>query len=69
MGQQFLVIRNMPTPGSDAAKAREARLAKKGKLVQPDGATVLTVEEQPRKQPTQRVQPVSKSRAKKQAGK
>ncbi|NUU06460.1 membrane protein insertase YidC [Leifsonia sp. C5G2] len=69
MGQQFLVIRNMPTPGSDAAKAREARLAKKGKLVQPDGATVLTVEEQPKKQPTQRVQPVSKSRAKKQAGK
>lgn len=69
MGQQFLVIRNMPTPGSDAAKAREARLAKKGKLVQPDGSTVLTVEEQPAKQPTQRVQPVGKSRAKKQAGK
>lgn len=69
MGQQFLVIRNMPTPGSDAAKAREARLAKKGKLLQADGATVLTVEEQPKKQPTQRVQPVSKSRAKKQAGK
>ncbi|WP_431219577.1 membrane protein insertase YidC [Leifsonia xyli] len=69
MGQQFLVIRNMPTPGSDAAKAREARLAKKGKLVQADGSTVLTVEEQPKKQPTQRVQPVSKTRAKKQAGK
>jgi YidC/Oxa1 family membrane protein insertase len=70
MGQQFLVIRNMPTPGSDAAKAREARLAKKGKLVQPDGTTVLTVQEQPQKpQPTQRVQPVSKARAKKQAGK
>jgi len=68
MGQQFLVIRNMPTPGSDAAKAREARLAKKGKLVQADGATVLTVEEQPKKQ-AQRVQPVSKARAKKQAGK
>ncbi|MGO4595833.1 membrane protein insertase YidC [Leifsonia sp. 2TAF2] len=69
MGQQFLVIRNMPTPGSDAAKAREARLAKKGKLVQADGATVLTVEEQPKKQAVQRVQPVSKARAKKQAGK
>ena len=27
MGQQFLVIRNMPTPGSEAALAREARLA------------------------------------------
>jgi YidC/Oxa1 family membrane protein insertase len=68
MGQQFLVIRNMPTPGSDAAKAREARLAKKGKLVQ-DGSTVLAVEEQPKRQPAQRVQPVSKTRAKKQAGK
>src|SRR5207342_3452122 len=33
MGQQFLVIRNMPTPGSEAALAREARLARKGKLV------------------------------------
>jgi YidC/Oxa1 family membrane protein insertase len=69
MGQQFLVIRNMPTPGSDAAKAREARLAKKGKLVQPDGAVVLTVEEQPKKVAAQRAQPVSKTRAKKQAGK
>ena len=68
MGQQFLVIRNMPTPGSDAAKAREARLAKKGKLVQ-DGSTVLAVEEQPKRQAAQRVQPVSKTRAKKQAGK
>jgi YidC/Oxa1 family membrane protein insertase len=68
MGQQFLVIRNMPTPGSDAAKAREARLARKGKLVQDDGSIVLTVEEAPKK-PTQRVQPVSKNRSKKQAGK
>src|SRR6478735_11477506 len=68
MGQQFLVIRNMPTPGSDAAKAREARLARKGKLVQDDGSIVLTVEEQP-KQVVQRAQPVSKARAKKQAGK
>ena len=69
MGQQFLVIRNMPTPGSDAAKAREARLAKKGKLVQPDGAVVLTVEEVQKPVTTQRSQPVSKARAKKQAGK
>src|SRR5450830_371282 len=29
MGQQFLVIRNMPTPGSEAALARESRMAKK----------------------------------------
>jgi YidC/Oxa1 family membrane protein insertase len=71
MGQQFLVIRNMPTPGSDAAKAREARLARKGKLVQ-DGAVVLQVDEVPQQQKpvtTQRSQPVSKNRAKKQAGK
>ncbi|KQR51102.1 preprotein translocase YidC [Leifsonia sp. Leaf336] len=69
MGQQFLVIRNMPTPGSDAAKAREARLARKGKLVQ-DGAVVLAVEEAPQQKiTTQRVQPVNKNRAKKQAGK
>ncbi|MEN2741419.1 membrane protein insertase YidC [Microbacterium sp. X-17] len=69
MGQQFLVIRNMPTPGSDAAKAREARLARKGKLVQ-DGAVVLQVDEVPQKPvTTQRVQPVNKNRAKKQAGK
>ncbi|ERK73123.1 membrane protein insertase YidC [Leifsonia aquatica] len=71
MGQQFLVIRNMPTPGSDAAKAREARLAKKGKLVAQDGSIVLTVQESEPEKPitTQRVQPVSKNRAKKQAGK
>jgi len=68
MGQQFLVIRNLPTPGSDAAKAREARLARKGKLVQDDGGVVLSVQEAPKKQQTQRVQPVSKNRAKKQAG-
>lgn len=69
MGQQFLVIRNMPTPGSDAAKAREERLARKGKLVQ-DGSIVLTVEEGPQQRSTtQRVQPVNRNRAKKQAGK
>ncbi|WP_127795034.1 membrane protein insertase YidC [Agromyces sp. LHK192] len=63
MGQQFVVIRNMPTPGSEAAKAREARLAKKGKLViEEPGAEA---EEPAKKQPTQRQQPVSKQRAKK----
>ena len=68
MGQQFVVIRNMPTPGSEAAKAREARLAKKGKLVvdekQDSGVAVL---EEPKK--TQRQQPIGKARAKKQTGK
>ncbi|WP_426517328.1 membrane protein insertase YidC [Diaminobutyricibacter sp. McL0618] len=69
MVQQFVVIRNMPTPGSEAAKAREARLAKKGKLVNDEGVVVLSIDEQPQKPvTTQRVQPVSKTRAKKQTG-
>ena len=67
MGQQFVVIRNMPTPGSEAAKAREARLAKKGKLVIDEKQDSAVAVEEPKK--TQRQQPVSKSRAKKQSGK
>ncbi|MFB2557145.1 membrane protein insertase YidC [Herbiconiux liangxiaofengii] len=68
MGQQFLVIRNMPTPGSEAAKAREARLAKKGKLEPTKGAPAIeTIPEAPKT--TQRQQPVSKNRAKKQGDK
>ncbi|MFZ4077894.1 MAG: membrane protein insertase YidC [Microbacteriaceae bacterium] len=63
MVQQFVVIRNMPTPGSQAAKAREERLARRGK-------STATVEETPEiEQPAQRQQPLSKSRAKKQTGK
>jgi YidC/Oxa1 family membrane protein insertase len=64
MGQQFVVIRNMPTPGSEAAKAREARLAKKGKLVVDEPSGDVIVVEEPKK--TQRQQPISKARAKKQ---
>ncbi|WP_430646812.1 membrane protein insertase YidC [Agromyces sp. GXS1127] len=65
MGQQFIVIRNMPTPGSDAAKAREARLARKGKLVVETKSEGEDAE--PQKPTTkQRQQPVSKNRAKKQ---
>ena len=60
MGQQFIVIRNMPTPGSEAHAAREARLAKKGKPL-----TVEQIEELPEPAKQQRVQPVSKTRAKK----
>jgi YidC/Oxa1 family membrane protein insertase len=62
MAQQFIVIRNMPTPGSQAAKDREERLARKGKLLSKDAPAVVVEE----KKPTQRQQPVSKSRAKKQ---
>lgn len=65
MGQQFIVIRNMPTPGSQAAKDREERLARRGKLV----ASGDAVEEIEEVKPVQRAQPVSKSRAKKQTGK
>jgi YidC/Oxa1 family membrane protein insertase len=65
MAQQFLVIRNMPTPGSEAAKAREERLARKGKLIATDG-DVIVVDEA--KKPAQRQQPLGKNRAKKQTG-
>jgi YidC/Oxa1 family membrane protein insertase len=68
MGQQFLVIRNMPTPGSEAARAREARLAKKGKLVIEEKHE-NDVAEPKKPTTTQRQQPVSKARAKKQGGK
>lgn len=64
MGQQFLVIRNMPTPGSEAAKAREARLAKKGKLVIESPAD--DTDEAKKPSTTQRQQPMGKNRAKKQ---
>ena len=60
MGQQFLVIRNMPTPGSIAHKEREARLLKKGKIKLEESTPEAVVE-----QPMQRQQPVGKNRAKK----
>ena len=65
MVQQFIVIRNMPTPGSEAALAREARLAKRNQrkgIVEetPDGPLMV---EEPKK--PQRQQPVSKNRSKK----
>jgi YidC/Oxa1 family membrane protein insertase len=69
MVQQFIVIRNLPTPGSEAAQAREARLAKKRRRKgiadpEPDSATIVI--EEPRK--VQRTQPVNKNRSKKQSG-
>jgi len=70
MGQQFLVIRNMPTPGSEAALAREARLAKRQ---QRRGITIVEDSPEAIEQPkttTQRQQPVNqKNRKKKQGGK
>ncbi|PZE37095.1 membrane protein insertase YidC [Curtobacterium sp. MCPF17_031] len=73
MAQQYFVIRSMPTPGSEAALAREARLAKKaqrsgssaaaGVLTEAGaGASLAEVEARVN---NQRQQPVGKSRAKK----
>jgi YidC/Oxa1 family membrane protein insertase len=62
MGQQFVVIRNMPTPGSKAHHERQARLEKKGKLPKnTDAVEAEIVEVTPR----QRTQPTGKARAKK----
>jgi YidC/Oxa1 family membrane protein insertase len=74
MGQQFLVIRNMPTPGSDAALAREARLARRRQRrpqIAAEGAASgggiggFSIVEEPKKVTTQRTQPVGKNRSKK----
>src|SRR5690606_35985328 len=61
MGQQFIVIRNMPTPGSEAALAREARIAKRNarrgiSIVETDEPTS---DEPPQPKTTQRAQPVN----------
>jgi len=81
MGQQFLVIREMPTPGSDAAKEREERLARKGKAIDASGKVVpmekYVAEQQRLYEEAERAkaaapkrqQPVSKQRAKKQSQK
>lgn len=65
MAQQFIVIRNMPTPGSEAALAREARISKRN---QRRGITIVEdeapeVPEEPK--PTQRAQPVNPKNRKK----
>jgi YidC/Oxa1 family membrane protein insertase len=65
MGQQFVVIRNMPTPGSEAFTAWQERQKKKnlrkGIVVEPE-----IVEEE---KPAQRQQPMGKNRAKRGKGK
>jgi YidC/Oxa1 family membrane protein insertase len=65
MAQQFIVIRNMPTPGSEAALAREARLAKKS---QRRGITIVGDAPEPEPEEpksTQRAQPVNPKNRKK----
>jgi len=78
MVQQFIVIREMPTPGSDAAKAREERLARKGKALDAKGKIIpmekyLAEQERLAKEAEaakaaapKRQQPMGKQRAKKQ---
>lgn len=76
MVQQFIVIRNMPTPGSEAALAREARLAKRARARMGADADVLEQgadgdrpsDVAAKKTTTQRQQPVGKNRAKKSGG-
>ena len=67
MVQQFIVIRQMPTPGSQAAKDREARLARraqrKGRGPAPTPTATAEAVAAP-KTTTQRAQPMSKNRAK-----
>jgi YidC/Oxa1 family membrane protein insertase len=69
MGQQFLVIRHNPMPGSDAALAREARLDRKRQRTPQIAAASsgggITIVEEPKRVTTQRSQPVNKNRAKK----
>jgi YidC/Oxa1 family membrane protein insertase len=74
MGQQFIVIRNSPTPGSEAALAREARLAKREQRKLERGGITIVEDEpetpaEPVKPPTtQRSQPLSRNRKKKRGG-
>jgi len=63
MGQQYLVIKNMPTPGSQAYRDRMERLEAKGKLPKEELERIEAAEE--RAQQGQRQQPVSNKRAKK----
>ncbi|WP_091502193.1 membrane protein insertase YidC [Microbacterium sp. cf332] len=79
MAQQFIVIRNLPTPGSEAAKAREERLARKGKALDAKGRVIsmekyeaeqqrlLEEAERARAAQPKRQQPMGKQRAKKQS--
>ncbi len=64
MGQQFIVIHNMPTPGSDAWRARQARLRAKGKL-SPEELEIEEAREAKTEAQGQRQQPKSAKRSKK----
>jgi len=66
MGQQYVVIKSMPTPGSKAYHERQARLEKRGKLKPADTeAAEGADDESVQNLQKQRQQPTGKSRAKK----
>jgi YidC/Oxa1 family membrane protein insertase len=78
MGQQFYVIRNNPAPGTEAARMKEERDAKKAAGKVPDGdggstdaetGTVTAVKEEPvaDRRPPQRQQPQRQSKRQRQA--
>jgi YidC/Oxa1 family membrane protein insertase len=62
MGQQFYVIRRMPAPGSAAERALNERLARKGKLAEPE----TSVQDTPGQVPGQRVQPKRQTKSQRQ---
>lgn len=64
MVQQTIVIRNMPTPGTEAYRARQERLRRKGKLPEEELKEV-EAREAKEQQIGQRQQPMSAKRAKK----
>lgn len=64
MVQQTIVIHNMPTPGSEAYRARQDRLRAKGKLPEEELKAIEEAEQKAQQQ-GQRQQPVSAKRAKK----
>jgi YidC/Oxa1 family membrane protein insertase len=65
MGQQMVVIRRNPTPGSLAYKERQERLKAKGKLAEEPAKTTRTAEGG---QPVRRQQPKRQTKAQRQHG-
>lgn len=66
MGQQFFIIRNMPAPGTDAAREYEERMRRKGKWKEPEKPAAPAPSEEPAK--GQRQQPKRKSRQQRSGG-
>lgn len=64
MGQQFYIIRNNPSPGTPAFKAKQERDARKGKTVTEDPVEAAKREAEERKQTQQsRQQPKNQARS------